>query len=392
MMHSPSRRAGRPGYLGIAMRSPSQSIVTVVLAFTCTSLYAQDLVIDPGLEDTLKCPLTIGRFYHPTNANERYIKDWRATTLASPDLHNLCGFNGYQPRTGEGYAGIILYDPTEYREYITALMNPPMQAGQCYYVECWVALSTGSTVAVDEVQFHFSESVPLSMAFPPPGPLPLAVHLQADAAATAATYQRVCGLYTAAGGETAVTIGNFQDNANTTLTTVSAVGQVQSYYYIDDLSVTLLDLGPDQIICAGEQALIVPNIQCDALDYQWSTGSVAQTLATGSAGSYSLSISGNGSCSAIDQITIAIDPCAGIVDLRDGSLQLSPVPVARGEYARLLGLRAHDMLGVISTDGRPAQAHIEQNADGIRIATDALVPGTYIVRTTLGRAWRMVVQ
>ena len=353
-------------------------------------LRAQNLVVDPGLEDTLKCPYTIGRFYHPTNATERYIKDWRATTLASPDLHNLCGFNGYQPRSGDGYAGIILYDPTEYREYITALMTP-MEPGRCYYVECWVALSTGSTVAVDEVQFHFSQTVPLSMAFPPPGPLALAVHLQAAAPATATTYQRVCGLYTATGGETAVTIGNFQDNANTTLTTVSAVGQVQSYYYIDDLSVTLLDLGPDQTICAGDEASVIPNIQCDALDYLWSNGSTTQTLSTGSAGLVTLTVSGNGNCVATDNVMITLDPCAGLEETHSDQARPCPIPVAQGESLRMGKVRALDLSHITSMDGRRYSLSIQSVGNETLIGTDELVPGIYILHARDGRAWRFIV-
>ena len=353
---------------------------------------SQNLITDPGLEDTLRCPMSIGRFYHPTNTNERYIKDWRATTLASPDYHNTCGYNGYQPRTGEGYAGIILYDPTEYREYITALFDAPMQAGQCYYVECWVALSSGSTVAVDEFQFHFSDDVPLSMAFPPPGPLPLTAHLQAEAAPTSTSYQRICGFYTAVGGESAMTFGNFQDNANTTLTQVSAVGQVQSYYYIDDVTVTLLDLGPDTALCVGEQMLLVPNIQCDDLAYTWSNGSNAQTLSVSTAGIVSLTIDGNGTCAATDAVQITLDPCAGVDEIIGNTVTLAPVPVRGGDALRVMGLRSNELHGIFSMDGRVRQVRIEAAGANTIIHTSSVQPGCYVLQATDGRVWRFMVE
>ncbi|MEO8588862.1 MAG: hypothetical protein ABI432_05790 [Flavobacteriales bacterium] len=368
-------------------------LVLLALTFSGTPiLCAQNLVTDPGLEDTLKCPLSIGRFYHPTNANERYIKDWRATTLASPDYHNTCGFNGYMPRTGEGYAGIILYDPTEYREYITALFDAPMEAGQCYYVECWVALSSGSTMAVDEFQFHFSNGVPLDMTFPPPGPLALTAHLQAEAAPTSTGYQRICGFYTAAGGENAMTFGNFMDNANTTLTQVSAVGQVQSYYYIDDVTVTLLDLGPDLVICAGQQETIVPNVQCAELTYAWSDGSDAQTLSTGTAGIVSLTISGNGSCAATDEVLITVDPCAGVEEITPRAVTLAPVPVRAGEALRITGLRSADVRAIHSMDGRLCNAAVLDAGKDVLVNTGALAPGSYVLHTKDGRAWRFAVE
>jgi hypothetical protein len=356
------------------------------------ALTAQNLLYDPSLEDTLRCPQSIGRFYHPTNTTERYIKDWRATTLASPDYHHTCGFNGYAPRTGEGYAGIILYDPTEYREYITALFTTPMEAGQCYYVECWVALSSGSTVAVDEFQFHLSTGVPLSMAFPPPGPLPLAVHLQAEAAPTSTSYQKVCGFYTATGGEDAMTFGNFENNANTTLTQVSATGQVQSYYYIDDVTVNLLDLGADQVICVGQQATIEPNILCDELAYQWSNGSTGQTLSTGMAGVVSLTITGNGNCAATDNVAITLDPCAGMEELQPDAVRLYPIPVARGEQLHVKGIHTQGISHLTGSDGRRYGVRYRTAWNEVLISTDALPPGTYLLHAQDGRAWRFLVR
>ncbi len=201
----------------------------------------QNLVIDGGLEDTIKCPQSIGRFYHPTNTNEQYTAQWRATTLASPDYHNECGYTTFQPRNGSGYAGILYYDPSEYREYITALLSQPLVAGEQYYLEYYVALNAGSTQAINEIQVHFSNGVPLDMTFPPPGPLALVPHLQESSPVTNTAYQKISGCYTATGGEYAITFGNFYDNANTTLTTVSASGSVNAYYFIDDVSLIHLD-------------------------------------------------------------------------------------------------------------------------------------------------------
>ncbi|MCB0810321.1 MAG: hypothetical protein KDB96_13675, partial [Flavobacteriales bacterium] len=222
--------------------------------------------------------------------------------------HHTCGYNNYQPRTGEGYAGIIFYDPTGYREYITALLAQPMEPGQCYYVEFWVALSTGSIMAIDEVQVHFSTGVPLDLTFPPPGPLPLTPHLQAASAPTSHSYQQVCGLYTATGGENAMTFGNFRDNAGTTLTQVGNVGGVQAYYYIDDVRVSPLELGPDPVVCDGDTAVLVSNVQCPQMTYAWSTGDTGFSTGTTVGGPVSLTLSGNGSCTASDTVLITVRP------------------------------------------------------------------------------------
>ena len=286
----------------------------LTLLAAAPTLHAQDLVADGGLEDTLQCPTTIGRFHHPTNTNQQYIAQWRATTLASPDLHHTCGYNGFQPRSGQGYAGLIFYDPTEYREYITALLAQPMEPGRCYYVEFWVARNASSVMAVDEVQVHFSNGVPLDLTFPPPGPLALTPHLQAASAPTSTSYQQVCGFYTATGGENAMTIGNFRDNAGTTLTQVGTSGSIQAYYYIDDVRVTPLDLGPGPVVCEGDTAELVSNIQCPQLTYAWSTGDTGFSTQTTVGGPVSLTVSGNGTCSVSDSVLVTFrpEPMAGL--------------------------------------------------------------------------------
>lgn len=376
----------------------ARSFTALLILPTCSLMLSsaapgQNLVIDPGFEDTLKCPTTIGRFYHPTNVNERYIADWRATTLASPDLHNLCGFNGYQPRNGDGYAGIILYDPTEYREYITALLDTTLEQGVCYYVEFWVALNSGSMLAVDQVQVHFSFGVPLDMTFPPPGPLALAPHFQAASAPTQSTYQRVSGFYTATGGENAMTFGNFMNNANTDLVAVSSVGQVQSYYYIDDVTVTKLDLGPDVMICAGDSATILPNIQNPDLSYAWSDGSSGMTNATAQSGMLSLTISGNGSCSASDAVNIVVDPCLGVQEASADPLTVSWLgQIGAGFHTfRSTGQRDASFTTVIDPTGRRVRAPTQWHGDqliadmsgqpaGIYLLVDGSTAGTIIVR------------
>jgi len=133
------------------------------------------------------------------------------------------------------------YDPTEYREYITALLSEPLVAGETYYYEYYVALHSNSTVATAEMQIHFSAGVPLDQSFPPPGPYALTPHVQSAVTPTSTFYQPISGCFVATGGEDAMTFGNFNDNANTNLTTVSATGQVNSYYYLDNVSLFHMD-------------------------------------------------------------------------------------------------------------------------------------------------------
>jgi len=285
-------------------------------------LNAQNIVIDPSLEDTLKCPYTVGRFYSPTNPAQHYISDWRATTRASPDLHHTCGYNNYQPHTGEGYAGIILWDPAETREYISASFNTPMTAGECYYVELYVALRESSTRTVDEFQFSFSNTDPTDYTWLPPTPLVVPVHHQLATPVTSNTWEKRSFFYQASGGEEWLTIGNFVDNNSTTVSQVSNIGSVSAYYYIDDVTITKLDLGPDLTICPPDSALITSNIDCPSLQYSWSNGDTGISTSTTSAGTISLTISGNGVCAATDDVVISLPTGGGITTSNDTTISI----------------------------------------------------------------------
>ncbi|HMC97143.1 MAG TPA: hypothetical protein VKG92_05805, partial [Flavobacteriales bacterium] len=173
---------------------------------------------------------------------------------------------------------------------------------------------------------------------------------------------------------------------------VSATGQVQSYYYIDDVTVTLLDLGPDLVVCAGHQGTIVPNVQCADLTYTWSDGSNAQTLTTGTAGFVTLTISGNGTCAATDEVLITVDPCAGVEEHTDTGVTLSPVPVPAGEDLRITGLRSVAVRAILSADGRACSAPLYDAGADLRLGTRSLAPGSYVLLAKDGRAWRFAVE
>jgi hypothetical protein len=158
---------------------------------------------------------------------------------------------------------LLYYDGSEVREYITALLSDTLIAGEKYYLEYYVALNGNSTLAVDEVQVHFSAGVPLNTTFPPPYPYALTPHLQAASTPTSTSYQLISGCYWANGGENAITFGNFQDNANTNTTTVSGVGSVNSYYFLDDVRLIHVDAN-----ASGNG----PNLSADTISgasYQW---------------------------------------------------------------------------------------------------------------------------
>jgi hypothetical protein len=213
-------------------------LLTTILALILHPATAQNLVLNPGLDNYNTCP-GFGQF------SSTYITNWSKPSIASSDYyHFTCpGINPvFQfPRSGEGYAGIIAYNfGQEYREYITGTLSAPLTAGQMYDVEFWVSLHNGYIQAINELGAYLSAA--------PPGPFSNVLHISvqpqientSSALNDTANWRRVWGTFMATGGEQYITIGNFRPDSLTTITQPGTSGSFGAYYFIDDVSVTPL--------------------------------------------------------------------------------------------------------------------------------------------------------
>ena len=212
-------------------------LLILLMLNNVTFVNGQNLVLNPGFDSYITCPGS-GQF------SSTYINDWNKPTVASSDYYH---FNclGIQPSvqaplSGEGYAGIIAYNfGTEYREYITGTLSSPLIAGQTYNVEFYVSLNNGYIQAIVEMGAYLSAT--------PPGPFSNALHISVvpqienNTASLQDTmnWKKVSGQFVAVGGEQFITIGNFNDDANTTITQPGSSGSFGAYYFIEDVSVTL---------------------------------------------------------------------------------------------------------------------------------------------------------
>ncbi len=211
--------------------------VFIVLIGTFFSLptVSQNLVVNPSLDGFITCP-GFGQF------SSTYIISWDKPSIGSSDYYhfNCAGIQPavQAPHSGEGYAGIICYNfGTEYREYITGTFSTPLTAGVLYDVEFWVSLHDGYIQAIEEVDAYISNTSP--------GPFANALHINvvpqiqnvSGALNDTANWKRVNGQYLATGGEQFITIGNFNDDAGTTITQPGSTGSFGAYYFIDDVSV-----------------------------------------------------------------------------------------------------------------------------------------------------------
>ncbi len=230
----------------LAFRCAATVLLWAVVA-TPQQARAVNLVPNASFETYANCPTSFGQSYEAA--------PWASPNTGTSDYFNACApvsfpsvnvpqnQQGYQTAlTGVGYAGIIPYSAApDYREYVQAPLTTPLAAGMPYLVSFHVSLADSSIVAIDRLGAHLSVG--------PVGPVPnyaaLPVTPQVESPANAhltnsTGWTMVSGVVVAAGGEDHIVIGSFRDDASTS--TVPGPGQWPggAYYYIDDVSVELV--------------------------------------------------------------------------------------------------------------------------------------------------------
>lgn len=124
-----------------------------------TQVGSQNLILNPSFENHSNCPSGLGNFVED-------VEDWTTPTLGSSDYFNSCSqsmgvpvnFNGSQiAQHGKAYAGIYLYAPDDYREYVQASLSQPLQNGHTYKLSFYISLAENSDTSVKGIGVLFSE-------------------------------------------------------------------------------------------------------------------------------------------------------------------------------------------------------------------------------------------
>jgi len=200
------------------------------------SVDAQNLVPNNGFELQDSCPAVSEIFVAPP---------WSSPTLGTPDLfNNSCTSQQGSPKTGVGSAGFYTYSTfADNREYLQVQLTAPLVAGQTYIVSFYAKRLTFFTYAVDRIGAYLGTTeLTLSttsalISYSPQ------VENPAGNVLTGTGYTLISGSFVASGGEEFLLIGNFENDANTTILDVESNGNMKSYYYIDDVSVTHSTVG-----------------------------------------------------------------------------------------------------------------------------------------------------
>ena len=223
-----------------------------------------NLVPNPSFETFSSCPNSISQldtaipWFNPTANSPDYFNQCWITGANSADVP--LNFWGYEsPKTGVAYAGFGAFASSispDSREYLEVKLLDSLIISKKYCIDFYVSLAGTSIYSIDAIGIYFSKnkitsSTVFNLGFTPQVRNPIGNFLT-----DTVNWMLISGQYTASGGEQYITIGNFYDDANTGVDTTYP-GNISyiSYYYIDDISVSVCD----NIIPPAETDFFIPN-------------------------------------------------------------------------------------------------------------------------------------
>ena len=246
------------------LRKLIKHIILLYCIVSTAVLMSQNLIQNPSFEDYQDCPLKLGNF-------EDDVLAWSAPTLGSTDYFNACSkamgtpenFKGKQPADfGDGYAGMYLYAPNDYREYIQVPLVKTLTKDKKYNISFYVSLAERSDYAIKEFGVLLSKNqiqIPIKKELS-------RMHWYKDKD-NAFNFMEigytnfykdtkdwilVNTQFIAKGNENYLTIGNFNNNTKTRKFKTKKYGRQGAYYYIDMISLTSSAKSKNQEVVATE--------------------------------------------------------------------------------------------------------------------------------------------
>jgi len=242
------------------MKSNTKSIATILavipmslLSFSALS-QGENLVENGGFESTSGKAKKLGAIEMATGwvSPTGVRADLYTPAAKVPEISTPTNFYGIEaPKEGSNYAGIYAfsYNDKVPRSYIMAKLTSPLKKGMTYCVQFNVSLAELSKYASNDIAAHISKK-----AFGTEEKSSIIdkshiIHPDNKIFNALFGWDKVCGTFVAEGGEKYITIGNFTNNANTKYEkskkpdNVKGTPVIGAYYYIDDVSVVLLETG-----------------------------------------------------------------------------------------------------------------------------------------------------
>lgn len=273
------------------------ALVAAVLFAPCTT-HAQNLVPNPGFEDTDSCTfgLGLGELHHWYSAFGTPDHLQGCLPYGSANGLPLNVFTFQHPYVGNSCAGIFTYDASsgqEWREWLMVPLSVAMVPGQAYYCSFRANAAFGGSavnpinrLASNNVGMHFTTyDRPWNWGDPYPAALNQAHILYPQILSDTVGWTLVSGSFVADSAYTYLLIGNFFSNALTdTLHLTHDVPEwtMYSYVLVDAVCVSPdpkgCDLGQGVEELGGVNPYVYPNPAKDVLVIGNAAGSEAVVL------------------------------------------------------------------------------------------------------------------
>lgn len=267
-----------------------------ILFFDFLSLKAQqNLVPNPSFELIDNCPEG-----HFMGGDPWIVQNWHVPpgSITTPDLFSSCfngstpifphedisvpfNFMGYaHPNTGENYMGFLLkYGGLTGGENMQTQLLSPMIGGQTYLCGFYTQKADSSYYAIDKIGMNISIGQSTQNMNQPMTYLTPQIENANGIIYDSINWINVEGVYTASGGESFITIGNFynniETNADSIISNTNTHWAKRGYYLLDDVYVipyneNLIIDKPDTI-CWGEEFTLTAH---GSAKYDWYTNGI----------------------------------------------------------------------------------------------------------------------
>ncbi|MFO0357873.1 MAG: T9SS type A sorting domain-containing protein [Sphingobacteriaceae bacterium] len=213
----------------------------------------QNLVPNGSFETYTNCPTNAGQIF--------YASPWTGPNCNSSDYFNACSSSLNVPhyagiaasypyflnaKQGQAYAGIALYQQSEYREYIQVNLSNTLLNGFCYYIEFYAANIQFNKYCSNNLALSFSstqQSVSSSSSCTLMNLLPSITQYGNPIIKDTVKWTKISGIYKSNGIESYLAIGNFLPDSQLDTLNLYPPGSTpyytipNAYVFIDAVSV-----------------------------------------------------------------------------------------------------------------------------------------------------------
>ena len=246
----------------------------ILFLFACSECFCQNLLRNWSFEGVDTVPPV-----------DNYLIEWKAYQTVdffsvNPDIAGFlapCSILGCQyPRTGESYIGLLnnaLSGPN-YREYIQTHLPQPLISDQSYCVSFYISRSDTMEFASKDWGILFTDNL-----IEPPSTSDYLISAQAQVTVPYfvtddENWTLIQQIFAPTSPNEYLTIGNFLHDSvfPQQFVQASCSGCKQSYYYIDDVSVSIIrpPVLPDSVAIYSGESIVIGDTAQDAAQYFWS--------------------------------------------------------------------------------------------------------------------------